>query len=376
MRSSWFSGYLAWAALPLLFPTSLTAAVSIAVEPTFPNTVAVGDSHQGSLRLQNTSTAPNQSESVMVTSIKMTPSCGTQPFGPTCSAGAMDPGVFQYGATAIGRQGFAGAGIVFNVTVIDESTGEVKFTPNSPFFLGPADSQFFVAFIDFTFSVLKVPDLDASPGQPGIQTAQIGAASGEGTPSGSPGSGTGSSLTTVVRDTPSITTNAAPYYLGRQLSDTATIANGTNPTGTVTFRLYAPNDPTCGGAAVLTSTNPVNAGSATSASFTPTVHGTYRWVASYSGDANNASAAGTCGDANESVAVNVIQAISVAKSSTNVTVIFKGLAGNNYQVQYKAALFPASSWTTVPGFLTADSQGIFTFNDTTSDPLKFYRAVQ
>lgn len=375
MHCSLFSGRLAWATL-LLLPTSLTAAVSIAVAPTFPNTVAVGDTHQGSLQLQNTSTSPNQSESVMVTSIRMTPSCGTQPFGPTCSAGALDPGVFQYGATAIGRSGSAAAGIFFNITVIDASTGEVQFTPNSPFSLGPSNSQFASAFIDFTFSVLKAPTRDASPGQPGIQTAQIGAASGQGTSTGTTGGGSGFDLTTVVRDTPAITTNAAPYYLGSQLSDTATIANGTNPTGTVTFRLYAPGDPICGGAPVLTSTNPVSAGSAASASFTPAVHGTYRWVATYNGDANNASVAGVCGDPSESVAVDVIQPISVAKSSNNVTAIFKGLAGNNYQVQFKAAFFPASSWTTVPGFLTADSQGVFTFNDTTSDTLKFYRAIQ
>lgn len=375
MQCSWFSGHLACAAL-LLLPTSLTAGVAIAVEPQFPSTVAVGDTHQGALRLQNSSTSPNQSESVMVTSIKMTPSCGTQPFGPACSAGALDPGIFQYGATAIGRQGFAAAGIVFNITVIDASTGEVQFTPTSPFSLGPSNSQFGLAFIDFTFSVLKVPTRDASPGQPGIQTAQIGAASGQGTSTGTTGGGSGFGLTTVVRDTPSITTNAAPYYLGSQLSDTATIANGTNPTGTVTFQLYAPGDPTCGGAPVLISTNPVSAGSATSASFTPTVHGAYQWVATYNGDANNASVAGVCGEPTESVAVNVIQPISVAKSSNNVTVVFRGLAGNNYQVQFKAALFPASSWTTLPGFLTADSQGVFTFNDTTSDTLKFYRAIQ
>ena len=33
--------------------------------------------------------------------------------------------------------------------------------------------------------------------------------------------------------------------------------------------------------------------------FTPTLAGTYRWIASYSGDANNAPVAGKCNDAGE-----------------------------------------------------------------------------
>jgi LPXTG-motif cell wall-anchored protein len=41
-----------------------------------------------------------------------------------------------------------------------------------------------------------------------------------------------------------------------------------------------------------------------SGAFTPTVAGTYRWVASYSGDANNAAVSGFCGDAAETVVVS------------------------------------------------------------------------
>jgi LPXTG-motif cell wall-anchored protein len=40
-----------------------------------------------------------------------------------------------------------------------------------------------------------------------------------------------------------------------------------------------------------------------SLAFTPTVPGTYRWIASYSGDANNAAAAGVCGDPSETTEV-------------------------------------------------------------------------
>ncbi|MGZ3357651.1 MAG: IPTL-CTERM sorting domain-containing protein, partial [Isosphaeraceae bacterium] len=37
--------------------------------------------------------------------------------------------------------------------------------------------------------------------------------------------------------------------------------------------------------------------------FTPTVPGTYHWIATYSGDANNAPTATVCDDTNESVIV-------------------------------------------------------------------------
>src|SRR5436853_7191629 len=58
----------------------------------------------------------------------------------------------------------------------------------------------------------------------------------------------------------------------------------------VLFRsnLYGPDDATCGGAVIFSSTVAVSGnGDYTSASFTANVAGTYRWVASYSGDANN-----------------------------------------------------------------------------------------
>jgi hypothetical protein len=41
----------------------------------------------------------------------------------------------------------------------------------------------------------------------------------------------------------------------------------------------------------------------------------------------------------------------------------------------QSSAFPRQLMTPVPGSLTADRQGIFTFNDTTSDTLKFYRAI-
>ena len=42
----------------------------------------------------------------------------------------------------------------------------------------------------------------------------------------------------------------------------------------------------------------------TSAAFTPPQAGTYRWVASYGGDANSMPVAGACNDPNESTVVS------------------------------------------------------------------------
>jgi uncharacterized repeat protein (TIGR01451 family) len=104
---------------------------------------------------------------------------------------------------------------------------------------------------------------------------------------------------------PTITTNASDsVVVGGDIHDTATLAGGFNPTGSITFRLYGPNDATCTGGAIDESTVAVDGnGTYASDSFTTSVAGTYRWIATYSGDANNAAAAGACNDADESVIV-------------------------------------------------------------------------
>src|SRR5205814_1797511 len=59
-------------------------------------------------------------------------------------------------------------------------------------------------------------------------------------------------------------------------------------------------------------------GNYTSDPFTPTTFGTYNWIASYTGDVNNNTAAGACGAANESVFVD--QAPSLQWSSATYSV--------------------------------------------------------
>ncbi len=81
-------------------------------------------------------------------------------------------------------------------------------------------------------------------------------------------------------------------------NDDFTLSGGFNPTGTITFKLYAPSDSTCSGNPALTQTVSVNGNgtySTTNQSFIASDEGTWRWASSYSGDGNNEAAASTCG---------------------------------------------------------------------------------
>ncbi len=103
-----------------------------------------------------------------------------------------------------------------------------------------------------------------------------------------------------------LTTQASPAVpLGGLIHDTATLSGGVAPTGTITFQLFGPNDATCTATPAFTSTVTVAGnGSYSSAGFTPTSVGIYRWIATFSGDAANAASATACNDANESVTIS------------------------------------------------------------------------
>jgi len=116
-----------------------------------------------------------------------------------------------------------------------------------------------------------------------------------------------SEIVIVSPNIPSITTNvrASDVLLGGELADTAHLSGTFNGTGTITFKLYGPNDADCTGDAIFTNVVDVHGDGdyPTSATFTPEEPGTYRWIASYSGDADNAAASGSCNDPNENTTV-------------------------------------------------------------------------
>src|SRR5207244_3562500 len=117
---------------------------------------------------------------------------------------------------------------------------------------------------------------------------------------------TATATTTVIKASPKMTTSAtATQTAGGTIQDTATLSGGTSPTGTISFSLYGPNDLTCGGMATSAGSATVSGnGSYSSSAVTENVAGTYRWIASYSGDANNNRFTTQCNDAGETSTVN------------------------------------------------------------------------
>jgi uncharacterized repeat protein (TIGR01451 family) len=126
--------------------------------------------------------------------------------------------------------------------------------------------------------------------------------------------------TVVINTTPNPTT--VTLTTGSvTLKDSATLAGGTSPTGTITFTLFYNG----GATPVDTETVPVNGNgvyttpTGLTLATTGTVTGTYQWNASYSGDSNN-SAASDNNAANERVTVNSASpAITTSPNPTSVT---------------------------------------------------------
>ena len=130
----------------------------------------------------------------------------------------------------------------------------------------------------------------------------------------------------TVKASPAVSTSANPEDVALDgsgsptLKDSATLSGGYNESGTITFTLYAP-----GGSVVDTETETVsgNGTYTTPTGYTlPTtgmVTGTYQWVASYSGDANNTPVSSSKGE--EPVTVEPASpTISTTTNPTQVTV--------------------------------------------------------
>jgi hypothetical protein len=104
----------------------------------------------------------------------------------------------------------------------------------------------------------------------------------------------GSEQVVVVKATPSIaTTPSGSVPAGGVVSDTASVSGGFVPSGSVTFTLYAPGDTSCT-TPIATRTATLSGGDASSGNVTIGAAGTYRWVAAYSGDANNNAVTSPC----------------------------------------------------------------------------------
>ncbi len=91
--------------------------------------------------------------------------------------------------------------------------------------------------------------------------------------------------------------------------------------GTVSFSLFGPDDPTCRAAPRFTSVVAAGDAGAQSASFTPDAVGSWRWAASYSGDDLNLAFATNCAEQTGS------RAMTIAAASPSLTVATTGGGG-------------------------------------------------
>src|SRR5438132_14259767 len=80
---------------------------------------------------------------------------------------------------------------------------------------------------------------------------------------------------TFNQASPTMTTSAtATATAGGTIQDTATLSNGTSPTGTISFSIYGPNDATCSGSATSAGSATVSGnGSYSSSAMTENVAG-------------------------------------------------------------------------------------------------------
>jgi hypothetical protein len=172
----------------------------------------------------------------------------------------------------------------------------------------------------------------------------------------------------------SLVTNATTQVvIGNSISDTVTITPS-SAKGTVTFKVFGPDDATCAKAPVK-QFDPITVvnGKASSGPYTPTAVGTYRWIASYvSSDKEHfADSAGKCNDPNEqttvvkkqpTIATNVVATDNTLPgTSVKDTATVSGLTANaTGSVMF--TIYSNSSCTTVvttlgPVSIAADAAG-------------------
>ncbi len=116
-------------------------------------------------------------------------------------------------------------------------------------------------------------------------------------------------------------------WLGLQIyANVNLFGAGAAPTGTMTFRAFGPQDPNCT-SALFTSTVAVAGTSVNSAHVTPAHAGTYRWMATYSGDGTYAAAGPTpCDDPGGDVTLTKATAVLSVAAGPSTSVAMHGTA--------------------------------------------------
>jgi hypothetical protein len=166
--------------------------------------------------------------------------------------------------------------------------------------------------------------------------------------------------------TPTITTAASSSVaVGGDVTDVATLAGGANPTGSIVFTLYGPNDANCATTAFVSPPVTVSGnGTYTSAAFTTTVEGTFRWRAVYGGDGANNPVSTACNDPMETVVVTASTTSTTSTTSTSTTSTTNPTATTTTSTTNPTATTTTS--TTNPTATTSSSTTSSTSTSTTS----------
>ena len=325
-------------ACSVLLAPNANAFVFVVPSPALPASTVVGQTFPYSVGIGNFSTPPQSVTDPVLTisQIDLYPACSNT--NVDCAGGTAEGGVFALSATGTGASTPAGDPDCEGTWTIIPDTGDP--TTASRYRLVPPGGEGTLTLdtgeicaVTFTATTLRVPTIDASPGTPGVQTFAVASSTATGTVAVGPSRNSGNQLTTVVPAEPALSTLASQSSttIPATTTDTAFLdpppppssGLGAPPTGTITFNLYGPADPTCAGPPVFTNVVPVDSGFATypaSASATITSPGTYRWVATYSGDANYIGSSTACGEPDETVTFLQATPTIVTSALTPVTI--------------------------------------------------------
>ena len=283
----------------LLGATPALAGIGGSAVPTWPNTAKVGDLlTTTTITITNTSTPGNDTESVQMTVLLLTPAC-VQGDSVPCLEPA-DQDTFKV-LTAVGDVSTpACAGIGFDISPPPGGSlfGEFSLVPQADVILGPATGPLAArqCQVNLTLRVFKMPNPADSPGE----THPVARATLVGRVSGLSGAAGGIAEIIISKATPGLATISTPntdnVVAGAAVTDTATLTKAPGaipPTGSIRFLLCQPGEVTTGvGCASPAGTKvggdiTIVGNSATSDSTTDTTaSGKYCWRARYLGDAN------------------------------------------------------------------------------------------
>lgn len=234
-RNPWLRALVATvliALTPFALPAEASAGAAMSATSGYQDTLAVGDSLDTQLTIANLNTAPDTT--LTLNTILFVPSCGTSgPIGDDCPAGSADPGSLIVTGAPTGVASTACAGLTFDLSNSNASTGRVELTPSAPVVLAAPTSSSAAdqCTISIRVQAQSMPTFDSRPGTPGVQTDGFAVATGTSSGGVSAISSGGSGITVAPAAEPP----------GIRVIKTATPLSRPEPGGTFSFGVAVTN---------------------------------------------------------------------------------------------------------------------------------------